>query len=101
MLNIRVRPLPLFSGYNLTHPPAGTPHNVVVHVLSTEDVVKVVNISRKHGVTLVVRSGGTGLEGSQSPVRLVALLIFAICIYEEGWPRRQVNGVAFVWRYLG
>lgn len=46
----------------------GSPHAIVVHVSSTEDVVKTVNISRKHSVPIVVRGGGTGLEGSQSVV---------------------------------
>lgn len=45
-----------------------SPFSVVVHALSTEDVVKTVNISRKHSVPIVTRGGGTGLEGSQSAV---------------------------------
>jgi D-lactate dehydrogenase (cytochrome) len=48
----------------------GSPHSVVVHVFSTEDVVKVVGISRNHNVPLVVYSGGTALEASQTAVRI-------------------------------
>ncbi|KAL4063781.1 FAD-linked oxidase-like protein [Scleroderma citrinum] len=44
----------------------GLPHTVVVHVQSTEDVVKVVNTSRKHLVPIVPYSGGTSLEGNLS-----------------------------------
>jgi len=36
----------------------------VVHVESTDDVVKAVNISRKHLVPIVAYSGGTSTEGS-------------------------------------
>ncbi|EJD53239.1 D-lactate dehydrogenase cytochrome oxidoreductase [Auricularia subglabra TFB-10046 SS5] len=39
------------------------PHSAVVHVESTEDVVKVVNIARKYRVPLTVFAGGTSLEG--------------------------------------
>ncbi|KIK96171.1 hypothetical protein PAXRUDRAFT_139050 [Paxillus rubicundulus Ve08.2h10] len=44
----------------------GSPHAVVVHVQGTEDVVKVVNISRRHLVPIVPYSGGTSLEGNLS-----------------------------------
>ncbi|KAF9223160.1 hypothetical protein BS17DRAFT_706892 [Gyrodon lividus] len=44
----------------------GSPHTVVVHVRGTEDVVKVVNISRRHLVPIVPYSGGTSLEGNLS-----------------------------------
>lgn len=44
----------------------GKPHTIVVHVRSTEDVVKVVKISKKHLVPIVPYSGGTSLEGSLS-----------------------------------
>lgn len=44
----------------------GLPHTVVVHVQSTEDVVKVVNTSRKYLVPIVPYSGGTSLEGNLS-----------------------------------
>ncbi|KAF9240044.1 FAD-linked oxidase-like protein [Melanogaster broomeanus] len=44
----------------------GYPHTVVVHVRDTEDVVKVVNISRRHLVPVVPYSGGTSLEGNLS-----------------------------------
>jgi len=48
---------------------SGLPHTVVVHVQSTEDVVKVVNTSRKYLVPIVPYSGGTSLEGNLSAVR--------------------------------
>ncbi|KAI6038526.1 hypothetical protein EDC04DRAFT_2868331 [Pisolithus marmoratus] len=54
------------SSYSQT---PGLPHTVVVHVQSTEDVVKVVNISRKHLVPIVPYSGGTSLEGNLSAPR--------------------------------
>ena len=43
------------------HPTA--PHVVVVQALSTEDVVKVVNISRKYRAPIVAYSGATSIEG--------------------------------------
>lgn len=45
----------------------GPPHNVVVHVLSTADVVVAVKISKKHRVPIVVRAGSTGLELQITP----------------------------------
>lgn len=53
----------------------GLPHTVVVHVQSTEDVVKVVNISRKHLVPIVPYSGGTSLEGNLSAPRSGSICI--------------------------
>lgn len=44
----------------------GSPHTIVVHVRSTEDVVKVVKISNRYLVPIVPYSGGTSLEGSLS-----------------------------------
>ncbi|EIW75912.1 hypothetical protein CONPUDRAFT_65116 [Coniophora puteana RWD-64-598 SS2] len=44
----------------------GQPHAVVIHVRSTEDVVKVVHIARKHLVAVVPYAGGTSLEGNVS-----------------------------------
>lgn len=44
----------------------GSPHTIVVHVRSTEDVVKVVKISNKYLVPIVPYSGGTSLEGNLS-----------------------------------
>lgn len=38
-------------------------HSMVVHVLSTEDVVKVVNVARKYRIPITAYSGGTSLEG--------------------------------------
>ncbi|KDQ60603.1 hypothetical protein JAAARDRAFT_55331 [Jaapia argillacea MUCL 33604] len=49
------------SSENSYHP--SSPHAVVVRVLSTEDVVKVVNISRKYRVPVTAYSGATSLEG--------------------------------------
>ncbi|ETW75159.1 hypothetical protein HETIRDRAFT_237184, partial [Heterobasidion irregulare TC 32-1] len=51
----------------VAYPPPGTlafitPHRVVVHARSTEDVVTVVNISRKFRIPVVPYTGGTGLE---------------------------------------
>ncbi|KIM54904.1 hypothetical protein SCLCIDRAFT_1221517 [Scleroderma citrinum Foug A] len=51
------------SSYSQT---PGLPHAVVVHVQSTEDVVKVVNTSREYLVPIVPYSGGTSLEGNLS-----------------------------------
>ncbi|KAG1874990.1 FAD-linked oxidase-like protein [Suillus subluteus] len=47
----------------------GLPHTIVVHVRSTEDVVKVVKIANKYLVPIVPYSGGTSLEGNLSAVR--------------------------------
>ena len=55
------------SSPNSYHPTS--PHSVVVHVLSTEDVVKVVNIARKYRVPIVAYAGATSLEGHFSGVR--------------------------------
>jgi D-lactate dehydrogenase (cytochrome) len=54
------------SSPNSYHPTS--PHSVVVHVKSTEDVVKVVNIARKYRVPIVAYSGATSLEGHFSGV---------------------------------
>jgi FAD/FMN-containing dehydrogenase len=48
---VTLRPLPVFQ------------HSILVRVKSTEDVVKVVNISRKFRIPLTVYSGGTSVEG--------------------------------------
>jgi D-lactate dehydrogenase (cytochrome) len=42
----------------------GSPYSVVVHVLSTEDVVKTLNISRKHSVPIVVRRRRRTVRGN-------------------------------------
>jgi D-lactate dehydrogenase (cytochrome) len=44
-------------------------HSMVVHVLSTEDVVKVVNVARKYRIPVTAYSGGTSLEGHFGGVR--------------------------------
>lgn len=54
------------SSPNSYHP--ASPHSVVVHVHSTEDVVKVVNIARKYHIPIVAYSGATSLEGHFSGV---------------------------------
>ncbi|KAI0818818.1 FAD-linked oxidase-like protein [Irpex lacteus] len=54
------------SSPNSYHP--ASPHSVVVHVMSTEDVVKVVNIARKYVIPVVAYSGATSLEGHFSGV---------------------------------
>ncbi|KAG8813857.1 hypothetical protein FRC19_002137, partial [Serendipita sp. 401] len=45
-------------------------HSMVVRVMSTEDVVKVVNIARKYRIPVTAYSGGTSLEGHFSGVRI-------------------------------
>lgn len=47
----------------------GASHSVIVSVLSTEDVVKVVNISRKYKVPIVPYASATSLEGHYNGVR--------------------------------
>ena len=54
------------SSDNSYHPSA--PHSVAIRVQSTEDVVKVVNISRKYRVPIIAYSGATSLEGHYSGV---------------------------------
>lgn len=56
------------SSENSYHP--SFPHSVVVVVHSTEDVVKVVNISRKYRIPIIASGGATSLEGHFSGVRL-------------------------------
>ncbi|KAL4253874.1 D-lactate dehydrogenase (cytochrome) [Abortiporus biennis] len=43
-----------------------SPHSVIVHAHSTEDVVKVVKIAKKYRVPIVAYSGATSLEGHYS-----------------------------------
>ncbi len=47
----------------------GVLHSVVVYPLTTDDVVKIVNISRKYRMPIVPYSGGTSLEGHNRGVR--------------------------------
>jgi len=54
------------SSENSYHPSSA--HSVVVQVKSTEDVVKVVNISRKYRLPIIPYSGATSLEGHFSGV---------------------------------
>lgn len=46
-------------------------HSMVVRVLSTDDVVKVVGVARKHRIPVTAYSGGTSLEGHFSGVRFL------------------------------
>lgn len=62
------------SSPNSYHP--ASPHSVVVHVMSTEDVVKVVNIARKYVIPVVAYSGATSLEGHFSGVRNPTNVLF-------------------------
>ena len=50
-------------GYSPNSYHHAAPHSVVVRVLSTEDVVKVVNVARKWRMPITAYSGGTSLEG--------------------------------------
>lgn len=50
------------------HP--SSPHSIITRVKSTEDVVKVINISRKYRIPVTAYSGGTSLEGHFGGVRL-------------------------------
>ncbi|KAL4065326.1 FAD-linked oxidase-like protein [Scleroderma yunnanense] len=49
------------SSENSYHPTSS--HSVVVQAKSTEDVVKIVNISRKYRIPIIPYSGATSLEG--------------------------------------
>ena len=55
------------SSPNSYHPES--PHSVVVHATSTEDVVTIVNVARKYRIPVVAYSGATSLEGHFSGVR--------------------------------
>ena len=57
------------SSENSYHPSSS--HSVVVQAKSTEDVVKIVNISRKYRIPIIPYSGATSLEGHFSGVGLV------------------------------
>lgn len=67
--------LELYGSSENSHHPS-LPHSVIVQVKSTEDVVKVVGISRKYRVPLVPYSGATSLEGHFSGVSTLALMVF-------------------------
>lgn len=56
------------SSENSYHPSFA--HSVVVKAHSTEEVVKVVNISRKYRIPIIASGGATSLEGHFSGVRL-------------------------------
>jgi hypothetical protein len=61
------------SSENSYHPTS--PHAVVVHANSTEDVVKVIDISRKFRVPITAYSGSTSLEGHFAGVGLLYEII--------------------------
>lgn len=70
----------------------GSPHAVDVAVTSTEDVVKVVNISRKYKVPIVPFGVGSSLEGHFAGVgpsliqpAMDQFLISAISIQQEAY----------------
>lgn len=65
------------SSDNSYHPTSQ--HSVVVHVRSTEEVVHVVNISRKFKVPITAYSGATSLEGHFSGVSSL-LSYYFFCI---------------------
>lgn len=46
-------------------------HSVIVKVMSTEEVVKVVNVARKYKIPIAPYSGGTSLEGHFSGVSML------------------------------
>ncbi|KAI0637234.1 D-lactate dehydrogenase cytochrome oxidoreductase [Trametes polyzona] len=54
--------LEFYGSSDKSYHPA-SPHSVVVHPVSTEEVVEVVNVARKHRVPIVPYSGATSLEG--------------------------------------
>ncbi|KAF5357816.1 hypothetical protein D9756_001674 [Leucocoprinus leucothites] len=49
------------SSENSYHP--ASPHAVIVRPMSTEDVVKIINVARKYRVPITAYSGATSLEG--------------------------------------
>jgi len=79
------------SSENSYHPTS--PHSVVVRMHSTEDVVKVVNISRKYRVPITAYSGATSLEGHFSGVRACAVQVFWV-------PMFKICSSVPVWEYL-
>ena len=59
--------LEFYGSSDKSYHPA-SPHSVVVHPVSTEEVVEVVNVARKYRVPIVPYSGATSLEGHFSGV---------------------------------
>jgi len=64
------------SSDNSYHPSFA--HSVVVKVHSTEEVVKVVNISRKYRIPIIASGGATSLEGHFSGVRLKLSIFYCL-----------------------
>ncbi|KAJ8482269.1 hypothetical protein ONZ51_g5470 [Trametes cubensis] len=54
--------LQLYGSSDKSYHPA-SPHSVVIHPESTEEVVEVVNVARKYRIPIVPYSGATSLEG--------------------------------------
>lgn len=76
------------SSENSYHP--SSPHSVVVRVFETEDVVKVVNISRKYKVPITAYSGATSLEGHfagvcpiRLPIQFAELMCFTVSVWKH------------------
>lgn len=76
------------SSENSYHP--SSPHSVIVRVFETEDVVKVVNISRKYKVPITAYSGATSLEGHfagvclfQLPIQFVELMCLPVSVWKH------------------
>lgn len=59
-------------GTSTNHHHPSSSHSVVIYPRSTEDVVKLVNISRKWRIPITPYSGGTSLEGHTSGVGLIS-----------------------------
>ena len=64
---------------NSYHP--SSPHSVVVHVKSTEDVSRVMKIANKFRVPVTPYGGGTSLEGHFSGVSWLVRDRFSFCDY--------------------
>lgn len=67
---VRTNPAALLAYGNSPHSYyPGASHSVIVSVQSTDDVVKVVNISRKYKIPIVPYASATSLEGHYNGVR--------------------------------
>jgi hypothetical protein len=69
-----------------------TPHSIIVRPESTDDVVQVVNISRKFKVPIVPYSGATSLEGHFFGVTDLTSIFPLQVIY--------IYTLVFLWEYL-
>ena len=59
-------------------------HFIKVRPKRTEDVVKIVNISRKFMLPIIAYSGATSLEGHTSGVSTLSLFFVSICSQHPG-----------------